>query len=145
MFFWSHELNLRIWRWHNVHQGTVGERLPLEVPLFVSSAVARISVKYCNARRKKEAMTFSRNGPERLGIEPKLDDSASTTLLGSTNTMFGDAVSLRHPRGGGGQPPLQRCCRENQIGRVGAIEAMYPVLRTSKMLHSRYGMVGGLS
>ena len=87
---------------------------------------------------------FTREGPGRRGIEPRLNYSATATLFGPSDAIFGDAVSLRHACGGGGQPPEQRGRRGNKLGRVVAIETSYLVPRTSEVLHSLNRMVGGL-
>ena len=88
---------------------------------------------------------FSRWGPERRGVEPRLSYSATTTLSGPSDAIFGDAVSLRHACGGGGEPPTQRCRRGYELGRVVAIETLYVVPIASEVLHGSDGMESGFS
>ena len=80
--------------------------------------------------------------PERLGIESRLDDSATTTFLGPTDTIFGDTVGLRHPRRGSGESPTDSARRSDELGRVITIEALDLVMRCSKMLEGFNCVVG---
>ena len=90
---------------HELDQGTRGNGIALEMALFVSSVVAGVAIEDGDVRR--ETVVLSSLGPERLGIESRLDDPAPATFLGPADTILGDAVSLGHPRRGGRQPPMQ--------------------------------------
>ena len=76
-------------------------------------------------------------------VVARLDDSATTTLLGPSDTILGDAISLWHPRGGGGEPPLQRASGRGQLGCVVKIEASNVIPRTTKVLHRLICVVSG--
>ena len=83
-------------------------------------------------------------GPERLGIESRLDDPAPATFLGPADTILGDAVSLGHPRRGGRQPPMQCLCRGLEFGRIVTIKALDLVMGSSEVLKRFYRVIGGL-
>ena len=55
----------------------------------------------------EKTIMLSGLGPERRTVVARLDDSASTTLFGPTDTILGHAIRLGDPRGGRGESPLQ--------------------------------------
>ena len=138
----THGLNPRIWLGHKVHQAPTWDLLSFEATLLVSSVVSGLPTD--NRDVGREAKALARWGPERSGIKSRLDDSATSTFSGPSDTIFGDAVRLRHPRGGSSQPPFQCRCRGYKLGRIVTIEARYRVLRTCKVLHSGDRVEGGL-
>ena len=78
------------------------------------------------------------------GVEASLDDSAPTTFLTNPHGRLGNAVSLRHSRGGSGDSPLTRASRSDQFGSVVATEIGDLVCRPSEALHRFYRVEGRL-
>ncbi len=73
---------------------------------LVPTVVAGIAVSGCYVRR--ETVVLSGLGPGRRAVEARLNDSATTTLVGPAGAILGNAIRLWHACGGGGEPPLQR-------------------------------------
>ena len=90
-----------------------------------------------------ETKVFTTERPQRPGVETRLDNRTTATFFASMDAILGDAVGLRHASGSGGQTPFQRSCNNNKLWSVVAVEALYLVLRTCKVLHRRDG-VGGV-
>ena len=107
--FRSHGLNPHIWLRHEVDQGTEGKLHTLEAPLLVPLVPSGITVDDGNVVGETEMFTSER--PKRRGIETRLNNRTTATLLASTDAILGDTVGLRHPRGSSAQTPFQRRCR----------------------------------
>ena len=136
----SHGHNLSIRLGHKIDEGTKGNVLPLKVAKSMPSVVSGVPVNDSDV--SSNAIVLTRKGPECGGVYTRLDYVAPTTFLGPSDTIFGDAVRLWHACGGCGQPPFQRRCRGDKLGRVVAIETFDLVSITSEMLHCGDCMVG---
>ena len=88
---------------------------------------------------------FSSLGPERRAVVPRLDDSATATLFGHADTIFGNAICLRQSGGGGRQPPTQSPSGSQELRCFVKVEASNRVLGTTEMLKCLNRVLGGLS
>ena len=116
--------------------------MPLEATLRVPSVVSGVPID--NRDVGRDAIVLGRRGPERLGVKPRLEYSASSTLPGPSDAIFGNAICLRHARGIGGGPPFQCFCRGHKLGGTVTIEVDRLVSWTRKILHCGYSFEGCL-